>query len=120
MSEIEGDPHVPSADPPLAPGDTQAERTRLAWRRTTLAVTLSVLLIGRLAFHDGLDALSALGLALALVAWIALMWLTHRRIQAMAHRVPVAIGRTLPVVAMAMVLFAAIGVAMVLAGGVAG
>lgn len=120
MSATDGDPHVPPAHPPLTSGDTQAERTRLAWRRTTLAVTLSVMLIGRLAIHDGLDVLSALGLSLALVAWIAFMWLTHRRIQAMAQRVPAAIGRTLPAVAVAMVLFAAIGVAMVLAGGVAG
>lgn len=120
MSGTGDDSRGPAAHPPLTPGDSQSERTRLAWRRTTLAVTLSVLLIGRLAIHDGLDALSALGLSLALVTWLAFMWLTHRRIQAMAHRVPAAIGRTLPAVAVAMAVFAAIGVAMVLVGGVAG
>jgi uncharacterized membrane protein YidH (DUF202 family) len=110
----------PAAHPPLTPGETQAERTRLAWRRTTLAVTLAVLLIGRLAIHDGLDALSALGLSAALASWVAFMWLTHRRIQAMAQRAPAAIGRTLPAVGVAMVVFAVIGIVLVAVGGVAG
>ena len=116
------EPHAPAppAHPPLTPGDTQAERTRLAWRRTTLAATLSVLLVGRLAIHDGVDSIGAFGLALALVGWLAFIWLTHRRIKAMAQRVPAVIGRTLPAVALSIVGLAALGIALVLIGGAAG
>jgi hypothetical protein len=120
MTEPPPEPVPPPAHPPLTPGDTQAERTRLAWRRTTLAATLTVLLVGRLAFHDGIDSTGALGLSLALLGWIAFMWLTHRRIRAMAHREPAVIGRTLPAVALSIVGLAVIGIALVLIGGAPG
>jgi hypothetical protein len=109
----------PDPHPPLTPGGTQAERTRLSWRRTTLAGTLAVLLIARLAIHDGLEAWAAAALAVALAAWVAFIWVTHRRIQAMAHRVPAAVGRTLPAVTAAIMLFATIGIVLVWVGGVA-
>ena len=109
---------APAPHPPLTPGDTQAERTRLSWRRTTLSATLSVLLIGRLAVHDNVSPLGALAIALALICWLAFMWLTHRRITAMSHRVPATIGRTLPAVALTIVAFAVIGIILVVVGGV--
>jgi Domain of unknown function (DUF202) len=101
----------------MAPFETQAERTRFSWRRTTLATTLVVLLIGRLAIHDGVTVLSGLGLAFALMAWLAILGSTHRRIQAISHRVPAVIGHTLPIVAASMVVFATIGIVMIIIGG---
>ena len=77
-----------------------AERTRLSWRRTTLAATVTALLTVRLAFRDGWRPLAVVATAAAMLAWLCQIWLTHRRIQAMAHREPAAIGRTLPATAL--------------------
>jgi hypothetical protein len=92
----------PDAGPPGAvpPESASAERTRLSWRRTTLAATVTALLTARLAFRDGWNPLAVMATAAAMVGWLGQLWLTHRRIQAMAHREPAAIGRTLPATAL--------------------
>ncbi len=104
----------PEPNPPLTPGDTQAERTRLAWRRTTLSATLAVLLLSRLAFADGANLADGVALFLAAVCWLVFLMLTHSRIRAMAHRVPAGIGRTLPLVGLTIAGLAALGIALVL------
>lgn len=66
------DRQAPSPDPGLQP-----ERTRLAWRRSALALTLVVLLTVRLAIDRGGPAL-LIGL-LAVVGWAALIGYGYRR-----------------------------------------
>lgn len=57
-----------------------AERTRLAWRRTTLAVTAVTLLIARMSTLTRTVAVGLVALAFALAGWIAAIALAHRRI----------------------------------------
>ncbi|NWF28569.1 DUF202 domain-containing protein [Streptomyces sp. PKU-EA00015] len=64
---------APERDPGLQP-----ERTRLAWRRTTLACTVVAVLAARQASGD---AWPAVGLSLA--AWLGFLAVAHRRIGAM-------------------------------------
>jgi small-conductance mechanosensitive channel len=91
-----------------------AERTRLSWRRTTLSCTAVLLLTIRLATRDRFTALGAVMAALALIAWLAHLWLTQRRIDAMAERRPAGVGRALPAMAVTAVAFALFGVALAL------
>ena len=95
---------------------TSAERTRLAWRRTVLATTVTALLTVRLALHDGFAPTGAFAVLAAVAGWLTHLWFTHHRIQAMAHREPAGIGRTLPTVALVAVGFAALGLALVISG----
>lgn len=94
----------------VAAESASAERTRLSWRRTTLAATVTVLLLMRLAFRDGWRPLAAVGAAAAMLGWLAQLRLTHRRIQAMAHHEPVTIGRTLPLTALLVFALGVVGV----------
>ncbi|HEU0241700.1 MAG TPA: DUF202 domain-containing protein [Micromonosporaceae bacterium] len=89
-----------------------AERTRLSWRRTTLSCTAVLLLTIRLATRDRLHALGAVLAALALFVWLAQLWITQRRIDAMADRQPATVRRTVPATALAAVAFALLGVAL--------
>lgn len=69
---------------PALPG-LQAERTRLAWRRTTLSAT-GVLLVGATAVLTHRAPLATLGiLALAVLAWIGVLVVAYRRIGALAR-----------------------------------
>ncbi|MET8907179.1 DUF202 domain-containing protein [Micromonospora sp. NPDC004551] len=61
-----------SRDPGLQP-----ERTRLAWRRTLLAVTAVLLLEVRLVFAG--DAFDAVLAGLAVVAWLGVLVVDWRR-----------------------------------------
>lgn len=98
---------------PIGPANpASAERTRLAWRRTDLAATIVVLLIARLAVHDRLTALSTTGLTVSVLVWIALLWLTQRRIRSMAEARPRVVGRTLPAVAFLIAGLTLIGIAL--------
>ncbi|MCX5266545.1 DUF202 domain-containing protein [Streptomyces sp. NBC_00199] len=69
----------PERDPGLQP-----ERTRLAWRRTTLASTVSVVLAVKAALHGGPSASGIVAGALCCVLWLAFLLLAHRRIHALA------------------------------------
>lgn len=102
--------------PETTPYAAGAERTRLAWRRTILATTTIVLLTARLSIHRGLSPVVAVGVGSAMIGWIALLRLSHRRIQAMAHREPTAAGRTLPATAVLVVAFALLGIVLTITG----
>ncbi|MGW1271090.1 DUF202 domain-containing protein [Streptomyces sp. NPDC002491] len=62
----------------------QPERTRLAWRRTTLASTVSAVLAVKAALHGGPSASRIVAGALCCALWLAFLLLAHRRIHALA------------------------------------
>ncbi|CAL9405044.1 DUF202 domain-containing protein [Streptomyces sp. NPDC091046] len=66
----------------------QPERTRLAWRRTTLSGTVVAVLAGKTALHDGATTASVLAAALCCALWLAFLRIAHGRITtlAAAHR----------------------------------
>ncbi|MDQ0682778.1 uncharacterized membrane protein YidH (DUF202 family) [Streptomyces achromogenes] len=70
---------VPERDPGLQP-----ERTRLAWRRTTLASTVSAVLALKASLHDGPSAFGVVAGTLCCALWLAFLLLAHRRIHALA------------------------------------
>ncbi|MET9295532.1 DUF202 domain-containing protein [Streptomyces sp. NPDC003077] len=78
----------------------QPERTRLAWRRTTLAGTVTAVLAGRQALradHPGPAVLSAA--VLVGLVWFALVMVAHRRMRAMAAGRPAPLPRRTALVA---------------------
>jgi hypothetical protein len=70
----------------------QPERTRLAWRRTTLAGTVAAVLAAKTALHEGPSTTGALVCALCGVLWLGFLGLAHLRIRALATARPVALG----------------------------
>ncbi|GAA2378937.1 hypothetical protein GCM10010378_18740 [Streptomyces viridochromogenes] len=62
----------------------QPERTRLAWRRTTLAATVAAVLAAKSALRGGVSVSGAVGGALCCVLWLGFLALAHRRIQLLA------------------------------------
>ncbi|MBW5425553.1 DUF202 domain-containing protein [Streptomyces sp. BG9H] len=65
----------------------QPERTRLAWRRTTLSCTVAALLAARAVLHEGATASGVLVCALCLLLWLGFLVVAHRRMTALtAHR----------------------------------
>jgi uncharacterized membrane protein YidH (DUF202 family) len=75
----------------LDPG-LQPERTRLAWRRTTLAVTVAAVLATRTALHGGPSAAGVLACTLCVVLSLGFLNLAQRRIRALATPRPRALG----------------------------
>lgn len=93
----------------------QPERTRFAWRRTVLTFAAVTLLLLRMALYD--DAASvraAIGVSLGLLGLILVIYIGSRRIKAMTDAEPVAVGRTLTVVAAAVLGYAILGIVLVL------
>ncbi|MFJ1750489.1 DUF202 domain-containing protein [Streptomyces sp. NPDC088116] len=66
-------------DPERDPG-LQPERTRLAWRRTTLSCTVAAVLAARQAIHHGGTAAALTGTALIALAWLGFLGVAHRRV----------------------------------------
>ncbi|MEU3323167.1 DUF202 domain-containing protein [Streptomyces sp. NPDC006785] len=58
----------------------QPERTRLAWRRTTLTATVVALLAGRQALHSGATPAALVAVALSALAWLGFLTVAHRRV----------------------------------------
>ncbi|UUU20880.1 DUF202 domain-containing protein [Streptomyces sp. DSM 40750] len=82
-------PDGPSAPPDRDPG-LQPERTRLAWRRTTLTGVVIAVLAAKSALHGGPSAAGVVAAALCAVLWLGFLALAHRRIHALsASRPPV-------------------------------
>jgi uncharacterized membrane protein YidH (DUF202 family) len=104
-----GTQHWPA---PRDPG-RQPERTRLAWRRTVLAVTVVGLLAIRLAVQHPSPVVAVLAVAATLAGWLGLLILGWRRIVAMAVAEPAPAGRAMPLAALATVGFAGLGLALV-------
>ncbi|MFI2030051.1 DUF202 domain-containing protein [Streptomyces buecherae] len=77
----------PARDPGLQP-----ERTRMAWRRTTLTGAVVGVLAGRQAVVEGPRPLAVLAVALAGLVWLALLAVGQRRIRALAAPRPPALS----------------------------
>lgn len=91
------------------PPGAQPERTRLAWRRTTLAFAVAAALAVRSALQDpspgayGAAALGALG-------WLAFLVVAHRRIRALTDHDPTATdGRTVRAAVLCVLTLTAFG-----------
>ena len=80
-------PAAPPASPDRDPG-LQPERTRLAWRRTTLTGAVIAVLAVKSALHGGPSTAGVLAAALCAVLWLLLLALAHRRIAALAAARP--------------------------------
>ncbi|MFJ8078608.1 DUF202 domain-containing protein [Streptomyces sp. NPDC096176] len=95
---------APERDPGLQP-----ERTRLAWRRTTLSCTVVAVLAARQAAQE-----AVLAAGLGLVAWLGFLAVAHRRIGAMEAARPTAMAARGAIAAVVCVLaLAAFAVAIV-------
>ncbi|MEU9991242.1 DUF202 domain-containing protein [Streptomyces sp. NPDC048045] len=62
----------------------QPERTRLAWRRTTLSSTVAAVLAVRTALHGGVSAAGLAVCALCCALWLGFLWVAHDRIRTLA------------------------------------
>ncbi|MDT9696251.1 DUF202 domain-containing protein [Streptomyces sp. P17] len=81
-----------TAQPVRDPG-LQPERTRLAWRRTTLAGTVAAVLAVRAALHGGVSAPRIVVCALCGVLWLGFLTVANRRIHTLAtSRAPAALA----------------------------
>uniref|UniRef100_UPI0006EB39D4 DUF202 domain-containing protein n=1 Tax=Streptomyces prasinopilosus TaxID=67344 RepID=UPI0006EB39D4 len=79
-------PARPGRDPGLQP-----ERTRLAWRRTTLACTVASVLAVRTALYGGVSAPGVVLCALCCACWLGFLLAAHRRIRVLSSgRAPAA------------------------------
>ncbi|MFE7133595.1 DUF202 domain-containing protein [Streptomyces sp. NPDC057638] len=65
-----------SRDPGLQP-----ERTRLAWRRTTLAFSVVAVLACRQVLSGGTDALETVAVGLSGLLWVVFLVVAHGRIR---------------------------------------
>ncbi|MFF5446621.1 DUF202 domain-containing protein [Streptomyces sp. NPDC012888] len=62
----------------------QPERTRLAWRRTTLTCTITAVLAVRQAVRGSGAPVEVAGTAFSVLVWLAFLVVAHRRIRALA------------------------------------
>ncbi|MFX0593524.1 DUF202 domain-containing protein [Melissospora conviva] len=90
---------------PPDPG-RQPERTRLSWRRTALALTISYLLIVRMGLGEGRTGLILL--LVGLVVWAVALTVLWPRVTPTGSRLGP--GPALPVTALAVAAFALLGV----------
>ncbi|MCX5389729.1 DUF202 domain-containing protein [Streptomyces sp. NBC_00094] len=75
-------------DPEVRDPGLQPERTRLAWRRTTLSWTVVAVLAVKLALHDDTTATGLTALALSALVWIGFLAVAHRRIRSLSTARP--------------------------------
>ncbi|MFE0253539.1 DUF202 domain-containing protein [Streptomyces sp. NPDC059010] len=72
-----------AAGPVRDPG-LQPERTRLAWRRTTLSGTVAAVLAMKTALHGRFSVVGVVVCALCCGLWLGFLALAHRRIRVLA------------------------------------
>ncbi|MDQ1039723.1 uncharacterized membrane protein YidH (DUF202 family) [Streptomyces sp. V3I8] len=84
---------APAPAPPARNRDPglQPERTRLAWRRTTLTATVVTVLAGRSALRDGPDVTAFTACALCCGVLLGFLAVAHRRIRALSGDTPPAV-----------------------------
>ncbi|MET7620712.1 DUF202 domain-containing protein [Streptomyces sp. NPDC005408] len=69
-------------DPERDPG-LQPERTRLAWRRTTLAFSVAAVLAARQVAGGDLNAAGLVAAALSALVWLGFLRVAHLRVRAL-------------------------------------
>ena len=94
--------------------ESARERTRLSWRRTTLAATVVLALITRLALLHPSRSLALAVTALSGLCWVALLATAHRRIRKISAAARPS-RRVLFACTAACACFGALGVVLVLA-----
>ncbi|MGW6689504.1 DUF202 domain-containing protein [Streptomyces sp. NPDC054961] len=62
----------------------QPERTRLAWRRTTLTCSVTAVLALRQALRTSGSPVALVGVAVIALLWLAFLWVAHRRMRELA------------------------------------
>ncbi|MFD3944006.1 DUF202 domain-containing protein [Streptomyces sp. NPDC058579] len=101
---------APVRDPGLQP-----ERTRLAWRRTTLTCTIVAVLAAKSAITDEITAAGVAGAAGVALVWVGFLAVAHRRIHTLDAARPSPLSRRGALLATACtVALAALAVAVVL------
>lgn len=70
----------------------QPERTRLAWRRTTLTSSVTAVLALRQALRGSGSPVEILGAAVIALIWLVFLWVAHRRVRALAAARPPALA----------------------------
>ncbi|MEU6929900.1 DUF202 domain-containing protein [Streptomyces sp. NPDC046385] len=101
--------------PALRDPGLQPERTRLAWRRTTLSCTVAAVLAGKQAIHEGVTATGVLAAGLSALVWIGFLAVAHRRIQSLGAARPRQLSlRSAWLAALCTIAFAGFGVAVLL------
>lgn len=99
-----GSPGSPGAE---RDAGLQPERTRLAWRRTTLACSVAAVLALRQAARGSGSAVEVVGAAVIALIWLAFLVVAHRRVRELASPRPprltprVAVGAAACTVALA-------------------
>lgn len=66
----------------------QPERTRLAWRRTTLSCTVVAILAVKQALHGGASPAAVVAVSLSALAWLGFLLVAHRRVLGMGTARP--------------------------------
>ncbi|MFF9487277.1 DUF202 domain-containing protein [Streptomyces sp. NPDC014676] len=79
MSGVTAAGRAAERDPGLQP-----ERTRLAWRRTTLSATVAAMLAVKTALAGGVSAAGVVACVLCCGFWVGFLWVAHRRIRGLA------------------------------------
>ncbi len=88
----------------------QPERTRMAWRRTTLSCAVAGVLAVRQALRSGPDPLAVLAVALIVLAFLAFLAAANRRIHALnTPRPPAMSPRAAGAAAVCTIALAALG-----------
>jgi len=77
----------PARDEHRAPG-LQPERTRLAWRRTTLSSTVAAVLAAKTTLHSDQSVAGILICSLCCALWLGFLAIAHRRIRVLAASGP--------------------------------
>jgi uncharacterized membrane protein YidH (DUF202 family) len=91
------------------PPAVAAERTRLAWRRTSLSALAVPLLAGAKVVIASPTTPRLLGVAAMTVAWLGIAAVAHPRMQSLRRGSPVAAMRTPALVALWVTAFAMLG-----------